>query len=653
MANDDDGAMERRTLTKVLQEKLPMAVTLLRMAMGNSSHGKDCDDSKPIAQQNSDTSEGKHLISEDTSTRAAASTVPTQITSTPPSTRAICATARIDTPLVRRTTRGAAAPHARPSAPSTPAKVAQGDATTCDDTDTSKIDKAGKPGACSPKDSNLGTAKRRKVDPNKSPTPSKTMSTPPSVVAKKKSGATKKRFLDRLHIDMKNPTDAVDKSKKRVRTASQFNLPPAEAPRRQKAPRRADTKPSPKPQRVRETPTPRAKGKRKLTFAAASSSSGEESAEEEAKPESAPAPDDPQGPVLHPWLVRHIKGKPLPEDWVWQMFDADYFQPLPASRFDELERLRRSVAALADPFMAPDTAPPGWVVDAHDPPFELPPRGRYYREVWDDEAFVADTGGGFRVIADHRELVVNYDDDLFEAYHCKLEGAADVLATDVLPDPERGEPPVADEIAVRLEQCIAQLVPQVLASWQTLQALSDHAREMAPFEAIHRQEQALVRRVERAYTHGRDALRAKVQARADPRMASRLRHMAPPQAAAFVYATRFARLLVVGDGVDFLDRTGLWEPATVVDAFTEDDELLTHIKVRVGPMAAQEWVSVYSGRLMPPGACSGRAAPVLDLNITQGPGGAYGVTHAKVVLPRDANAVAMARALETLRGSEA
>ncbi|EQC32961.1 hypothetical protein, variant [Saprolegnia diclina VS20] len=503
------------------------------------------------------------------------------------------------------------------------------------------------------------STKRRRVNPNNtSPTPSNAMSTPPSVVAQRKKIATKNRFLNLLQIDMKEP--APEKPKPRNHVAHEAK-PAAKARTHTAPPRRraCATNPSPKSRRA-STGAPRAKGKRKLSFAAPSSSSSEDDAEvlnlnssDDDKDDDDTHHDDDEGsrlgrPAVYPWLVRQEKGKPPPEDWMWTMFDRDYFQPIDVSRADELERMSRAVATMGDPFIR--EAPPGWLPEATDEaPFVLPRRGRYYREVWQDQEFVEAVGGDFVALDDNHVLATSYNDDVFEAYYCKLEAA---LGDDgsfpidgLLPDPTPAEATESDEIHVALQQCVAAFVPQVLSNWHTLRHLADRVRDMASLDALYEQEAALVQRVETSY----NALRRRSKKAPGKRsLVQRAPSRTPAQTAACAFAAQFATQLVVGDGVDYLDATGQWASAVVVDVFPEAGERLTHVKVHMHKcsLASQTWVAVAGGRLLPPGAVSTREAPHLALQLANDQRGS--AMRATAVLPCPSATVALARTLETL-----
>ncbi|KDO27497.1 hypothetical protein SPRG_20337 [Saprolegnia parasitica CBS 223.65] len=333
------------------------------------------------------------------------------------------------------------------------------------------------------------------------------------------------------------------------------------------------------------------------------------------------------------------------------MFDRDYFQPIDLSRADELERMSRAVATMGDPFLR-DT-PPGWLPEAHDEaPFEMPPRGRYYREVWQDQEFVEAVGGDFVVVDDNHVLATGYNDDVFEAYYCKLEAAmgddGSFPMDGVLPDPTPPPATETDEIASALTQCVAAFVPQVLSNWHTLRHLADRVRDLAPLDAIYEQEATFVKRVEASY----NALRRRSKKAAGKRSHVRAAPArTPAQAAACAYAAQFASQLVVGDGVDYLDATGYWTSAVVVDAFPEAGARLTHVKVHVSgcSFASQTWVAVAGGRLLPPGAVSARKAPHLDVDLVNRDGGVVcSAARARAVLPCPSTTVAIARTLESL-----
>jgi len=84
------------------------------------------------------------------------------------------------------------------------------------------------------------------------------------------------------------------------------------------------------------------------------------------------------------------------------------------------------------------------------------------------------------------------------------------------------------------------------------------------------------------------------------------------------------RTLEIGDAVDYLDATGLWENGYICKVYMLGQEFLSHVKIHLlsqGP-AAEEWCSVFGGRIMPPGSCTDTTTsvpePVVKEKVTTG-----------------------------------
>ncbi|OQS06668.1 hypothetical protein THRCLA_20319 [Thraustotheca clavata] len=488
-----------------------------------------------------------------------------------------------------------------------------------------------------------------------SPLPSKYTSTPPSVVAKQKNVAKKNRFLNRLQIDMKEPLqvkEVAPTTRRKNKSKKQFTEGKREAARK----RMNSLITSPKLQ-MNNANKRNLKGKRRLQFQQSPSESECEDSED-SKEEKALPVDESTEAITYPWLVRHNKKNPPPEDWMWKLFDAEHFQPISTKRIEQLDEISESIPNTLTPFLYSDDPAMKTILLTHPKlhfgkPFEMPPRGRYYREIWEDELF-ASSSEGFTATIDNQTLVSGYDDDLFEQYYTKLEKHYETGTLDdtVLPDiPTLEDSTVKDEIEKVLDECIAAYVPQVISNWETSRTIAERIKQVAGLETIHRHEKELVERIEQTYKSWKDTPRRK-SSNTDLRMASRLRRMNSSQASAYVYATRFAMRLELGDAVDFLDHTGLWESAFVCDRFVEGDKALTHVKLQLHSQSIPEWCCVYDGRLLPAGSITSRIAPLLDVNLaTINNDPSYSVKHAKLVIDSKTSdeMISIARQLEQLR----
>jgi hypothetical protein len=154
-----------------------------------------------------------------------------------------------------------------------------------------------------------------------------------------------------------------------------------------------------------------------------------------------------ESPFLYP-------STPTGTAWQWDSCEM-YFSPIRQENLDDLERIRKSQAnfVAANPqlclgIQAERAQLDAMVSDASDRSsarLQLDQRrGRYYRDVWEEEDFVAAVRRKLEdeeadvpaVVQSNRDLVFGYDDDLFRDYVARLES---VVATTIANVKKSGE----------------------------------------------------------------------------------------------------------------------------------------------------------------------------------------------------------------------
>ncbi|RHY42406.1 hypothetical protein DYB38_002054 [Aphanomyces astaci] len=323
--------------------------------------------------------------------------------------------------------------------------------------------------------------------------------------------------------------------------------------------------------------------------------------------------------------------------------------------------------SLIQPIMAARMCHIDGIAAAASSPLERPRRGRYYKDIWADVDYLDalktsathDTSE-FETYTSNHDLVARYDDDAYEQFVHRLEGhptdprirqhaklghdhhPAASLQTSATSCTQPCQshsaswgrtacldpPPETDEVSAALDMCIKALVPQSAANFHALGHVCgistymegidrsllclDRVANEAQLEPIFHQERRVAADIERYYQ------RWKAGVDIELRGASVLSAW---REALWSQDFTPTQVRARGDGVDFLDHTGQWEPGFVVDVFVESADVLSHAKIQLLQHGAvsQEWCCVFSGRLMPPGTNTRRTAVALDVKIHPAP----------------------------------
>ncbi|ETV65497.1 hypothetical protein, variant 1 [Aphanomyces astaci] len=370
----------------------------------------------------------------------------------------------------------------------------------------------------------------------------------------------------------------------------------------------------------------------------------------------------------------------LHEDWAWKEIDQDYMRLPSRKQMLYIHTLQQDACrtvvsnlgdlhgadndSLVQPIMDARMCHIDGIAAAASSPLERPRRGRYYKDIWADVDYLDalktsathDTSE-FETYTSNHDLVARYDDDAYEQFVHRLEGhptdprirqhaklghdhhpaaSLQTSATSCVTQPCQSHsaswggtacldpPPEADEVSAALDMCIKALVPQSAANFHALGHVCDRVANEAQLEPIFHQERRVAADIERYYQRWKAGVDIELRGASVLsawREALWSQDFTPTQIRAVEFAVRFATTLQRGDGVDFLDHTGQWEPGFVVDVFVESADVLSHAKIQLLQHGAvsQEWCCVFSGRLMPPGTNTRRTAVALDVKIHPAP----------------------------------
>ncbi|KAH9111064.1 hypothetical protein AeMF1_005085 [Aphanomyces euteiches] len=353
--------------------------------------------------------------------------------------------------------------------------------------------------------------------------------------------------------------------------------------------------------------------------------------------------------------------QPLEEDWAWKMFDRHYFKPLATSSITQFEQIRAQqlclVASNMDYMhgftMSEVECIKRESMNSQTDPINIPNRGRFYKDIWEEEEYLeqlrtiaremncSDNVAKFTLYQDDSDLVSHYEVELFEQSLQRLESAELQQRSDTINHPaswgkvwpcpvsEQIHPACwsktpsdgaeSDEISTAIQSCVKALIPQAMSNWQKMRDIYDRMLEEIELDPIFERERNLTSEIESYYQRWKQ-LKTPFHEKmtlSESRLASKIREYGANRAGAITFAAHFALTLQLGDGIDYLDHTGLWEPGYVVDIFVEGQSVLSHVKIQMSCQGSisQEWCCVYSGRIMPPGTSTLRTAPVLNVKI--------------------------------------